>query len=248
MASQSILITGATSGIGQALAHYYKQHRAQVVVIGRNLAQLEAMSEQGFITFACDLTKADEVFALAEQLEKMSLSFSLVILAAGGCYYTDPTHFSASVVNKNMQINFTSVVNSVEALMPRLTRYQSSKPCLAIVGSLAMYLPFTRAQGYGASKAAVAYFADSLRVDYRHRMDVCLIEPGFVETPLTQKNTFNMPTKISVEQAVKSIVRGLEQRKMHIAFPRRLAWPLKLLHCCPAFIRDFIGRKLAAKQ
>jgi short-subunit dehydrogenase len=121
----------------------------------------------------------------------------------------------------------------------------SLTPQLAIVSSMAHFFPFTRAEAYGASKAAISYFADSLRLDLADSgIRVCLIEPGFIDTPLTQKNDFSMPFLMSAEQAAARIFNGLHAGKLRLRFPRRLAYLLKTLNLLPYNLRC----KLAAKM
>ena len=98
---------------------------------------------------------------------------------------------------------------------------------------------------YGASKAAVSYFADSLRLDLADSgISVHLIEPGFVDTPLTQKNDFAMPFLVTVEQAAERIFNGLQAGKSRIRFPRRLSCMLKLLSVLPYNLRNKVAQRM----
>jgi NAD(P)-dependent dehydrogenase (short-subunit alcohol dehydrogenase family) len=117
---------------------------------------------------------------------------------------------------------------------------------LAFVSSLAHLFPFGRAEAYGASKAAVSYFADSLRADLAPTgIDVCLIEPGFVDTPLTRKNDFPMPFLLSAGEAAIRIADKLERRAWRIRFPQRLVWSLQLLRCLPYGVRQRVAAQFA---
>ena len=103
-------------------------------------------------------------------------------------------------------------------------------------------LPLTRAEAYGASKSALDYLARTLAIDLApQNIDVSLIRPGFVDTPLTQKNTFKMPGIISVEQAATLISKGLQQRKLEINFPRSFFYVLKALSLLP----NILWRRIA---
>ncbi|OZB41935.1 MAG: short-chain dehydrogenase, partial [Alishewanella sp. 34-51-39] len=105
--------------------------------------------------------------------------------------------------------------------------------------------PFTRAEAYGASKAAISYFADSLRVDLHDTgIKVCLIEPGFIDTPLTQKNDFAMPFLMPVAQAAERIYSGIAAGKPRLRFPKRLSLMLKLLSALPYGLRIKLANRM----
>jgi short-subunit dehydrogenase len=121
----------------------------------------------------------------------------------------------------------------------------SLTPQLAIVSSMAHFFPFTRSEAYGASKAAVSYFVDSLRVDLAQSgISISLIEPGFVDTPLTQKNDFAMPFLVPVTQAASRIYTGLAKGNSRIRFPRRLSLLLKLLSLLPYDLRNSVAKRM----
>ena len=116
---------------------------------------------------------------------------------------------------------------------------------VVLVSSMAHWLPFPRAEAYGASKAALSWFADSLRLDWEPKgIAVTVISPGFVDTPLTRKNDFAMPGRVSVDEAVKAIRSGLAKGKMHIAFPTRFGFILRLLSRLPAFLQRTLLRRM----
>ena len=96
-------------------------------------------------------------------------------------------------------------------------------------------MPFPRSEAYGASKAGVDYLANSLRLDLaKHDIDVTLVHPGFVRTPLTDKNDFAMPFLLTSEQAAHRMIVGIEKRKKYLHFPKRLTLTMKLLAFLPA--------------
>ncbi len=116
---------------------------------------------------------------------------------------------------------------------------------IGLMSSSATYLPFPRAEAYGASKAAVNYLASSLRLDLtQHDIGVSVICPGFVSTPLTDKNDFSMPMKISAQQAAIDIFSGLKKGRDEIHFPKRFTYILKCLACLPS---GLINNLLAPK-
>ncbi|HEY9041690.1 MAG TPA: SDR family NAD(P)-dependent oxidoreductase, partial [Rheinheimera sp.] len=145
--------------------------------------------------------------------------------------------------DRTFAINFHAVVSSTKYFLPLLQA--SLTPKLAIVSSMAHFFPFTKAQAYGASKAATSYFADSLRLDLAGSgISVHLIEPGFVDTPLTQKNDFAMPFLLPVQEAAKRVYNGLQQGKTRLRFPLRLSLLLKTLSMLPYGLRNSVAQRM----
>ncbi len=238
----TVLITGATSGIGKSLVERYLRRSVKVLACGRNPEKLEALqdldvspnAELRLVQF--DQLDPDAIKASFNDIENVDLA----ILNAGDCEYIDDAmNFDAQLFKRVIDINLSSVADLVESLLPKLAKAQTldtdENPQLVLIGSSAAMLPFTRAEAYGASKAGLGYLADTLYIDlHPHNIDVSLVLPGFIETPLTDKNDFEMPFLMSSEEAAKRIIKGIEKRQRHIAFPKRLIWSLKLAGLLPA--------------
>ena len=223
-----ILITGATSGIGKQLALDYHAEGHEVWAVGRNKEVLAELAGCGLHTGRVDLSHRDATLEWFASLAAMDLA----ILNAGTCEYIDLPSFDSALVARVMQANVVSLATCIEGVLPLLRR--GMRPHLVGVGSSAAYLPLPRAEAYGASKAAVAYLLDTLRVDlYREKIDVSLVCPGFVRTPLTDRNDFPMPFRITTLEASRYIRRGIASRKPEIHFPKRFTLLLKLLACLP---------------
>ena len=151
-----ILITGATSGIGKQVALDYQAQGHEVWAVGRNEESLKELRDKGLHTGQVDLTDRD---ASLEWFATLS-SIDLAILNAGNCEYIDLPAFDSRIIERVMRANVESLAISVEGVLPLLRK--SDVPHLALVGSSAAYLALPRAEAYGASKAAVAYVADTL--------------------------------------------------------------------------------------
>ncbi|WP_194755545.1 SDR family NAD(P)-dependent oxidoreductase [Aliidiomarina indica] len=242
-----ILITGATSGIGQQLAEDYSRAGEDVVACGRNREKLAALQDKcashpgKVMTLAFDVTdRAQTTQVLSEFLSTHSLS--VAILNAGVCEYIDDAlNFDAALVERVFAANFFGVVYCLEALLPRVQ--QGTK--IAIVDSMARQFPFVRAEAYGASKAAIHYFARSLKADIASsKIQIVTISPGFVKTPLTDKNDFEMPMRVSVEHASRAIRRGLAKGKSHIRFPSIFGSILSLLERLPQGIQNYLAKRM----
>lgn len=235
------LITGASSGIGRALAQLYAGNGWTVYAVARSEAKLNELAKHANIhAVVLDLTDSDAIGRTAQQLAKDEVVLDLVLLNAGTCEYVDANDLDLSAFSRTFAINVQAVVAATKYFLPLLKA--SLSPRLAIVSSMAHLFPFTRSQAYGASKAAVSYFADSLRVDLAHTgVEVSLIEPGFVDTPLTQKNDFSMPFLLSVNEAASRIYQGLAGGKQRLRFPWRLAAMLGVLSILPYRLRNRVA-------
>jgi len=234
---KTVLITGATSGIGERLAIDYAEQGWSVVACGRSAGKLAKLSEHDNISsLAFDMGDQEEVAAAVDKIDK---TLDLVILNAGTCEYMDDIkRFDTELFQRVMNINILGTANCVAAFLPKIPRGGQ----LALMGSSASFFPFSRAQAYGASKAAIAYLAQSLAVDLaKYEIAVSLISPGFVETPLTNKNDFEMPMKISVEQASTGIIKGLSKRKHHVTTPRLFTFLLGLLGKLPHSVQHWLA-------
>jgi short-subunit dehydrogenase len=242
--TDTCLITGASSGIGRELARHYAANGWTVYAVARSKDKLDALAEDPRIhALVLDLTDTDAMGRCANKLADDGVVLDLLLLNAGTCEYVDAQDFALDAFARTFATNVQAVVAATKFFMPLL--HASLSPQLAIVSSMAHFFPFTRAQAYGASKAAVSYFTDSLRLDLADTgIDVTLIEPGFVDTPLTQKNDFPMPFLVSAAEAAKRIYRGLTAGKRRIRFPLRLSVMLKLLAALPYGLRISVAKRM----
>jgi len=238
---KTILITGATSGIGKALAIHAAKEGYRVIACGRNKDALDELSSNSNID-ACQFDVTD----LEDARRALSaVKFDIAVLNAGTCEYVDIDNFEPDMFRRVFEPNFFGVVNCVDALLPKLQ--QGDK--LVIVDSMARLLPFTKSQAYGASKAALHYFTKSLEVDLHHKgIKVQAVSPGFVETPLTDKNDFEMPMKISAEEAAQSMLAGIENDKQTVFFPRIFGFILRFMHILPTMLQKRISLSMRKKQ
>ncbi|KPH62465.1 SDR family NAD(P)-dependent oxidoreductase [Pseudoalteromonas porphyrae] len=220
------LITGATSGIGEELAKQYAALGDRVIACGRNEEKLAQLSGYNNIE-ACkfDATDVDAVKQATAHYEQ----FDRVILNAGNCeYINDARNFDSALFARVITTNLLSMGYCLDALLPKI----KSGGQLVIVSSSVTYLPLPRSEAYGASKAGVSYLAKSLAVDLTD-VDVSLVHPGFVKTPLTQKNDFPMPMAVTAEKAADYIIKGVSKRRKEIHFPYRFTLILKCLRVLP---------------
>jgi NAD(P)-dependent dehydrogenase (short-subunit alcohol dehydrogenase family) len=241
----NILITGATSGIGAQLVADYTAAGHRVIACGRNedkLAKLQQDHGDKVDTLQFDVSERAQCQSSLQNIEDLDL----VILNAGVCEYIDDAqHFDAELVERVFAANFFGMIYCAETLLPQLKKGNK----LVFVDSMARLVPFTRAQAYGASKAAMFYFAKSLRVDLAPKgIDVVSISPGFVKTPMTDANDFEMPMRVTVDEAAAAIRKGLEKNKATIYFPSLFGWMMRALHKLPMALQQRISSKMKDKQ
>ncbi|WP_369788676.1 SDR family NAD(P)-dependent oxidoreductase [Rouxiella sp. WC2420] len=233
-----VLITGASSGIGKQLALDYAAEGWKVTACGRNVERLEALaaaSEQiSILTF--DITNLEDTRQALAWVQA-----DLAILCAGTCEYLDNGVVEADKVLRVMTTNLMGPINCLDALLPGM----ATGTRIALVGSTASLVPLPRAEAYGASKAALAYFCRSLSLDLAPRgIALSLVMPGFVKTPLTDSNDFPMPMMITVEKSSEFIRKGLARGASEIAFPPLFAWVLRFISVLPQSLLRLLAKRL----
>lgn len=237
----TILITGATSGIGEALLKEACANGHAVIACGRNedkLSELSALPNVSTLKFdACDE-------AATKQALK-NVKCDIAVLNAGTCEYVDINEIEPDMFKRVFDVNVFGTVNVASALIPYLQKGNK----LVFVDSMARLLPFTRSQAYGASKAAVHYACKSFEVDLKSKgIAVQSISPGFVETPLTRKNDFSMPMSITSDKAAKYMLKGILSDKSAVYFPRRFGFIMRFLDFLPEVLQTFICAKMVGSE
>ncbi|MFT2092692.1 SDR family NAD(P)-dependent oxidoreductase [Paraglaciecola sp. 2405UD69-4] len=225
----SVLITGATSGIGKALVSIYTAKGFEVTATGRDLLKLSELKKHhpSIKVLSFDVSQQKQVLDAAEEVSMLDQ----LILNAGNCEYMETVNpFDSDLFERVIRTNLLSVGYCLEAFMPKLNPHSQ----IGIVSSSVTYIPFTQSQAYGASKAGLNYLAQSLSIDLASQnIGVSLIQPGFVETPLTDKNTFDMPAKVTAEYAAKAIFKGMQAKALSIKFPTLFINMLRLMSWLP---------------
>jgi len=245
------IITGASSGIGAALARELVRRGWKVGLIARRENLLEDLTrELGDATAAAvaDVTDAAAVKAAVTALEDRLGPCDLLVANAGIAPYAPSWRMDPGVVTGAMRTNFDGVVHAVAAVLPGML--ERGHGHLAATSSFAGYRGIPTMAAYSPTKAAVTTFMESLRVDLGNRgIAVTTIHPGYVETAITKGNRFPMPFLLSAPDTARTIANGLERRKAVINLP----WPMTLLMRFalvvptgiydPVVRRMFLGRK-----
>jgi len=247
---QHIWITGASTGIGRELALRYAQAGERVYISARSETTLHELVREypdHLVAIAADVSDESSVKRAMEKIATHTSCLDLVILNAGTCEYLNHGVIDSALTARVMSTNFQGAVNAAAVAMPLLEK--SPAPALYVVSSQVTALPITRSEAYGASKAAMEYFFRTLRIDWQVRgIHVGIIRPGFVKTPLTDKNDFDMPGIWPVEKAASVIISGIAKRKMEIAFPFSLTLTLGLLSALPQCLWLSLSKSMTRQQ
>lgn len=237
-----ILITGASSGLGEALAKAYARAGVRLALGGRNRERLEAVaagcraSGAEVTTGVLDVTDAAGLAAWIEREDRIA-PLDLIIANAGASAGTGSGGETAEQARRIFAVNLDGVVNTLQPAIRLMAARGHGQ--LALMSSLASFRGFPGAPAYCASKAAVRVYGEALRGALaRHGIAVSVICPGFVRTPMTAVNKFPMPFLMKADRAAAIIRRGLARRKARIAFPRRLYAMTWLLAALPPGVTD----------
>jgi short-subunit dehydrogenase len=228
-----VWLVGASTGIGKATAELLYAQGAQVIVSARSLPALQEMATQhpGMQTLPLDATDEAAVKVAASQLFAQG-SLDLVMYCAGMYQPLRAHEMTSKVMAQHMQVNYLGAVYVTQAVMPAMLA--AKRGHLSYVSSVAGFRGLPKSLAYGPTKAALINMAEALYIDLHDEgLGVSVINPGFVDTPLTSQNTFRMPALITPEQAAREIVSGWEKGKFEMHFPKRFTAWLKLMRSAP---------------
>ena len=230
-----VWITGASSGIGAAVARLLLALGARVALSSRSADDLErmaAMHPSAALAAPLDVTDAAAVAPVLQRIVAAWGGIDLVLLCAGTHRPVRAWELDAEAARRLVDVNLNGVLNCLPPVVAQMLAQKSGG--VGVVSSVAGYGGLPTALVYGATKAALINLAETLYLDLAPRgIGVHVINPGFVKTPLTDKNTFPMPALISADEAAREIISGLERGRFEIHFPRRFTLWLKLLRLLP---------------
>lgn len=249
MNQKTAWIIGASYGIGRALAENLNQQGWNLVLSARTEKPLKDLqkglsSEGETWVVPCDVAKEPSLKKAYEKIQKISGKVDLVVFAAGIYTPTSLEQYNHKDALNTLNVNLSGAFNVFEVI--RSHALDPRRPLhLVWVASVAGYRGLPNSGAYGASKAALINFAEVQRAELgAFNTKVQVVNPGFVKTRLTDKNTFQMPMLISPEKAAEYIARGLKSRRFDIAFPPFFAFILKLLRILPDFLYFKIAKRL----
>ena len=242
-----VFLTGASSGIGEGVALAIAKKGAIIGLLARRenlLVELvqKCESEGGTArTLVCDVTDAEAVQNAADKLRKEFGHIDILIANAGiGGKKAEVRDLVPAAVGEVININLMGAVNSVHAVLPQMLERGSGQ--LVAVSSLAGFRGLPKSAAYSASKAAMTTYFESVRLDVKHKgVDVTIIQPGFIRTPLTAGRENKMPFLMYLDDAIPHFLNAIERKKAFAAFPWQLATIVRLGKIMPAFIYDRIA-------
>jgi short-subunit dehydrogenase len=240
-----IWIIGASSGIGYALAVELAAQGATLALSARRKDELEKLKErigERHMIYPLDVADTELTIRTAKAIHAANGRIDRVIFMSAAYTPMKLDALDMLVTRHMVDVNIMGTFNVVHAALPLLKEQKSGQ--IVLCGSVAGYTGLSGGQPYSATKAAVMNIAESLYAECPNHIDVKLISPGFVRTPLTDKNTFSMPMIITPEAAAKAIASGLHSKRFEIHFPKRFTLFLKLLRLLPYTLAFKITQKL----
>lgn len=251
---KTVFLTGASSGIGEALAIALAKKGAILGLVARRKELLDKLSKKcekvggTARVFACDVTNEDAVLAAAEDFVHEFEHIDILIANAGiGGNNAETRSLQPLAVKKVIEINLLGAVNAVHAVLPGMLRRGSGH--LVAISSLAGFRGLPKSAAYSASKAGMTAFFESVRLDVKHQgVDVTIIQPGFIRTPLTSGREAKMPYLMDLEDAVPMFIRAIERKKRFAAFPWQLAAIVRAGKFMPSWLYDRVAGRARYRE
>ena len=232
---ETIWIIGASSGIGAALAYELVANGATLIVSARSEGKLLQLCESlgpQHIALPIDVANIASVEAAFSALSGQQIDRMIFLAAA-----YRPMNLRKVDLNKASEVITVNILGTLAFLRYALNHCENQKKCqIALCGSVAGYVGLPNGQPYSATKAAIQSIAESLKAEAPPHIDVKLISPGFVKTPLTDQNDFDMPMIIEPELAAREIAKSLQKNFFEIHFPKKFTLIMKAIRLLPYFL------------
>lgn len=229
-----IWIIGASSGIGKALAGELSDSGAKLILSARREIELQQLNKElgnQHLVYPLDVSDNEAVRETVRKLSEQISQIDRIIFLAAIYNPTSIKDLDISATRQMIEVNLLGAIYVTTAVLPLLEKQPKGQ--LALCSSIAASIGLPNGQPYSATKAAVTNFTESLYTEAPSHIDIKLISPGFVETPLTDKNSFKMPMIIKPEQAATEIAKGLKSSSFEIHFPQRFTRLLKIISSLP---------------
>jgi short-subunit dehydrogenase len=246
-----IWIIGASSGIGQALAGELAKRGAHIILTARRQNELEQLQTTlagvGHLVCPCDVTDSFALTACTAELQARLPRLDRVLFMAAAYDPMPLSQLDLVTANRMIDVNVKGCLNIIAAAWPLFAKQGYGQ--MAICASVAGYRGLAGGQPYSATKAALINLTESLRLEAREiGVDVRLINPGFVRTPLTDKNTFKMPMMVEADQAAKYIADGLQSNRFMITFPPLFGFLMRVMAMLPYGVYFSLARRFKSNR
>ncbi|QAX28180.1 SDR family NAD(P)-dependent oxidoreductase [Leisingera sp. NJS204] len=230
---KTVWLVGASHGLGREIARQLDREGARLVLSARSAAALQDLARE--LTQAKPLPMDVTDMGSVAQVARLAGTVDMVIYNAGAYEPMRTQDWDTGAALKMSDVNYNGAVRVLGQVLPDFVK--AGRGDIALIGSLAGYRGLPAAIGYGASKAALISLAETMRHDLTGSgVTVRIINPGFIKTRLTDKNSFAMPQIMPPELAAGHVVAALQSRRFRTDFPRPFSWAIKLLHLLPDWL------------
>lgn len=240
-----VLLTGASSGIGYSLAKSLPKENCSLALLSRSKSTLDELVTEikndgaKALSYKCDVGNLDEVKHAFERIKNDFGRIDIAILNAGVSHRADVKNYSVEIARNIFDVNVFGIINFIEQLIPDFI--QRKEGMIVGVSSLAEARGFPKSGFYNASKSAASLMLESLRVELKpYNIKVLTVKPGFVRTPMTDKNDFQMPFLMDADKAAKIIIDGIKKEKHIIQFPLTTVIGSKIIKLLPDWLFDYL--------
>ena len=244
---RTVWITGASYGLGRSLATLMAQNGWRVAVSARSGEELEAFAKQSqkwsgtIFPAACDITDLASVKSALSKIEEELGPIDIAVLNAGTHAPIRARDFKSEAFQKLVDINLMGTVHCLDGVLPYFLKRQAGQ--IAVVSSVAGYRGLPTSSGYGMTKAGLINMVEALKPELdMENIKVQLVCPGFVRTPLTDKNDFEMPFLMEAEDAAKAFYKGLMSNRFEIVFPWQMGLIFKFIRMLPSKLAFMITK------
>ena len=249
-----IFLTGASSGIGEALALAIAKRGAALGLVARRRELLDDLADRcrkfdvKVRVFPLDVTEEEALYEAADEMRAEFGRIDILIANAGiGGNDEETRAYTPRAVRKVIDTNLIGAVNAVHAVAPQMAERGSGH--LVAISSLAGFRGLPKSAAYSASKAGMTAFFESVRLDLKHSgVDVTIVQPGFIRTPLTSGRTNKMPFLMELDDAIPLFLKAIEKKKRFAAFPWQLATIVRAGKFMPAWIYDRIAGRARYRE
>ena len=249
-----VFLTGASSGIGEALALAIAKRGAALGLVARRRELLDDLADRcrkfdiKVRVFPLDVTDEEALYEAADEMRAELGRIDILIANAGiGGNDEETRAYTPRAVRKVIDTNLLGAVNAVHAVAPQMAERGSGH--LVAISSLAGFRGLPKSAAYSASKAGMTAFFESVRLDLKHSgVDVTIVQPGFIRTPLTSGRTNKMPFLMELDDAIPLFLKAIEKKKKFAAFPWQLATLVRAGKIMPAWLYDRIAGRARYRE